>query len=170
MSPNNFEKGPCKWFTLSFFRSGSLSSLVWSGRIPKSETVGNQDELEHKYEVTPALIGVVDKHEHTRRRRPWTRGFSTSALKGYEELVIKRTLQLVEALASQNLKDTVDISKWVEFFGYATIIPFILHSTELSLLFCSYDVMNDIACVERQANRHFNLLVISSTVLVVAPR
>ena len=67
MSPNNFEKGPCKWFTLSFFRSGSLSSLVWSGRIPKSETVGNQDD---KYEVTLALIGVVDKQEHARRRRP----------------------------------------------------------------------------------------------------
>ena len=56
MSPNGFEKWPCKWFTLSFFRSGSSQSLsVWSGRILKSETIGNQD---NKYEIIPALISV----------------------------------------------------------------------------------------------------------------
>ena len=69
-----------------------------------------------------ALVGIVDKQEHARRRRPWTRGFSTSALKGYETLVIKRTLQLVEVLLSQNLKESVDISKWIEFYGYAAVI------------------------------------------------
>jgi len=62
------------------------------------------------------LIAIRDISEHTRRRRPWTRAFSTSALKGYEALVIKRVTQLVDTLAAQ--KDTVDLSQWISFFAY----------------------------------------------------
>ena len=43
--------------------------------------------------------------------------------------------------------------------------PFRLAFDWTALLFCSYDVMNDIACVEPPCNQHLNLLIISSTVL-----
>ncbi|KDR79011.1 hypothetical protein GALMADRAFT_224262 [Galerina marginata CBS 339.88] len=75
----------------------------WDGRIPEAETV-------------KPLIAIRDKTEHTRRRRPWTRAFSTLALKGYEDLVIKRVNQLVETLAAQ--KGAVDLTKWISFFSY----------------------------------------------------
>jgi cytochrome P450 len=64
------------------------------------------------------LIAIRDKTEHTRRRRPWTRAFSTNALKDYEELVIKRVTQLVDALAVQ--KAAVDMTQWISFFAYVS--------------------------------------------------
>ena len=77
--------------------------LVWDGRVPEAE-------------VVKALIAIRDKTEHTRRRRPWTRAFSTNALKDYEVLVIKRVTQLVDTLAAQ--KGTVDLTQWISFFAY----------------------------------------------------
>ena len=131
------------------FESGPQSSLVWSGKYPDYEEVDIIDEhgnvTTERQQVIPALVAIVDKQEHTRRRRPWTKGFSTSALKGYESLVIKRTLQLVEVLLSKNLKEAVDLSTWIMFYGYATVIlAFGLNWTPLRY---SYDVMTDIACV-----------------------
>lgn len=105
------------------FEFGYHSSLVWSGRIPEHEeatTLDNEDNAtEQKHQVVSSLVSIVDKQEHMRRRRPWTRGFSTSALKDYEGLVIKRTLQLVEVLLSKNLKEAVDLTSLIGFFGYA---------------------------------------------------
>lgn len=107
----------------SFFLYQDLISLVWSGRIPQAETIKNHDNaVKQQYTVTPALIAIVDKEEHARRRRPWIRGFTTSALKGYESLVIKRSLQLAEVLLSQNLEEAVDLAKWIELYRYAATI------------------------------------------------
>ena len=100
----------------------NLNPLVWSGRIPQAEAINKQDNATEQQYTVMALVGIVDKQEHARRRQPWTRGFSTSALKGYETLLIKRTLQLVEVLLSQNFKESVDISQWIEFFGYVAVI------------------------------------------------
>ena len=100
---------------------GSQSSLVWSGRLPEYELVsfpGNQDNAtEPRHEAVQSLICIVDKKERARRRRPWTRSFNTSALKDYEGLVIKRTLQLVDVVLSKNLNDPVDLKTWIEYFG-----------------------------------------------------
>jgi cytochrome P450 len=67
------------------------------------------------------MIALRDKQEHTRRRRPWTRGFSSSALKGYEPLITARATQLVEALGNQ--VEAVDLSKWFGYFAYAHDFP-----------------------------------------------
>jgi len=77
--------------------------LVWVGRIAEHESV-------------KPLVALTDKVEHTRRRRPWTRAFNTAALKGYEELITIRGLQLVDALGNQ--EGTVDLAKWVSFLTY----------------------------------------------------
>ena len=45
------------------------------------------------------LVSLVDVREHARRRRPWNRAFSASALKGYEEIMAGRVEQLVELFA-----------------------------------------------------------------------
>ena len=105
---------------------GSHSSLVWSGRIPKAEIVTTIDNgAEQRHELVSSLISIVDKQEHSRRKRPWSKGFSTSALKDYEILVIKRMLQFMEILSSKNLKEATNLTKWISYFGYVAIIPFI---------------------------------------------
>ncbi|KAH9481467.1 Cytochrome P450 monooxygenase FCK2 [Psilocybe cubensis] len=83
--------------------TGLPKGQFWDGRIPESE-------------VVKPLIAIRDKTEHTRRRRPWTRAFSTNALKGYEELVVKRSTQLVDSLAAE--KGVTNLAKWISFFTY----------------------------------------------------
>ncbi|KAG6907279.1 hypothetical protein DXG01_009584 [Tephrocybe rancida] len=86
MGPQGLPKGP-----------------FWDGRIPEAET-------------TKPMIALRDKTEHTRRRRPWTRAFSTAALKGYEEIITSRCVQLVEAVGQKT--DAVDMAQWISFFTF----------------------------------------------------
>lgn len=91
----------CSWRVVLNF------TLVWDGRIPE-------------HEPDKPLIALRSKQEHTRRRRPWTRAFSSAALKGYEELINNRCTQLVEVLGNQ--VGAVDMAKWVSFFTYAQFL------------------------------------------------
>ncbi|KAF5327372.1 hypothetical protein D9619_004468 [Psilocybe cf. subviscida] len=83
--------------------NGIPKGAFWDGRIPEAEAV-------------KPLIAIRDKTEHTRRRRPWTRAFNTAALKGYEELVLKRATQLVDTMAARH--DSFDLSRLISFFAY----------------------------------------------------
>lgn len=67
------------------------------------------------------MIALRDKVQHTRRRRPWTRAFSTVALKGYENMITNRCVQLVEAVGQQN--GVVDMAKWISYFTYVPVLP-----------------------------------------------
>jgi cytochrome P450 len=106
----------------------SQNELVWTGRIPENEKVTILDNgTEQKHVVVRSLISIVDKQEHARRKRPWSKGFSTSALKGYENLVIKRTLQFVEVLLSKNLKEAVNLPTWIEYLTFVAMVPLALY-------------------------------------------
>ena len=106
--------------SLPLDQSGSQEFIGWSGRLPQFESVSfvdNQDKsTELRHEAVQSLVCIVNKQEHARRRRPWTRSFSPSALKDYESLVIKRTLQLMEVVSSKSLNDVVDLKKWIDYF------------------------------------------------------
>lgn len=79
-----------------------------------------------------SLVGLPDPVEHARRRRPWTRAFSTSALKEYHPIIHKRVAQLTEALAHSCVSDVANgrtdakaekevwtnLAQWVAFFTY----------------------------------------------------
>ena len=102
----------------------SYRSLVWSGRIRKAERVSTVDGgTEQRRVAVSSLIGIVDKQEHSRRKRPWSKGFSTSALKDYESLVIKRILQFMEVLSAKNMKEAINLTPWITFFRYVAVIP-----------------------------------------------
>ena len=103
MGPQGLEKGPCKLGFISKYIHFSFV-IVWSGRVPSHEAM--------------PLETIVDKTEHTRRRQFWIRGFTISAIKGYEGFVKNRSLQLIETLASKNLKDTQNLTEWSSFFSY----------------------------------------------------
>ena len=103
MGPHGLEKGPCKFNQLGFIFLFSFV-IVWSGRVPSHEAM--------------PLVTIVDKTEHTRRRRSWIRGFTITAIKGYEGFVKNRSLQLIDTLASKNLKETQNLTEWFAFFAY----------------------------------------------------
>jgi len=61
-----------------------------------------------------SLIAIYDNGEHVERRKAWTRAFNSAALKGYEEIIRKRSTQLVDELVSHK---TVNLGAW---FGHFT--------------------------------------------------
>jgi cytochrome P450 len=78
-----------------------IHTLDWSGRTLSPSTL--------------PLIAIRDQKEHQRRRLTWARGFSTSAVKGYESIVLKRVDQLVETLLSKN--GPLDLAALIAFFA-----------------------------------------------------
>lgn len=60
------------------------------------------------------MVGIQDLEEHTRRRRPWTRGLSTAALREYEHLTARRVRQLADTLAEQG---ETSLDTWFDYFA-----------------------------------------------------
>lgn len=81
---------------------GSLFLTVWDGRFPANG-------------AGRSLISLRDSKEHTMRRRPWNRAFSSTAIKNYEPLIFARTSQLVDILAKQT--GTLDLLEWIHWFS-----------------------------------------------------
>ena len=86
----------------------SASSIVYTTREDGSGPVN--------------LTAVLDLHEHAKRRRPWNRAFSISAIKGYEPLIRRRLLQLVEGLAKEAAETesdakSVSILEWMKLYA-----------------------------------------------------
>lgn len=52
---------------------------------------------------------------HTRRRRLWSRGLSTEALRDYEDIIATRAQELADRL-EQHANEAVDMVAWVDFF------------------------------------------------------
>ncbi|GJE94426.1 cytochrome P450 [Phanerochaete sordida] len=90
----------------------AVAPLMGTNGLPKGPAIRGQG-LEPP--VT-GLIGIRDPAEHARRRRPWTRAFSTAALKEYEPIIIKRITQLSDQLLSQ--KGTLNLATWFSWFTY----------------------------------------------------
>ena len=73
------------------------------------------------------LVGLLDFKEHKRRRRMWSNGLNTAAIKGYEESLGKRIDQLVYELSKRarkgvegqltTIEDTVNLATWFSHFA-----------------------------------------------------
>lgn len=77
-----------------------------------------------KLKVRP-LIATRSLHDHARRRKRWNRGFSTASVKGYEPIITRRAMQLVQELEKRcggidggNGKQPLDLAQWFSFFTY----------------------------------------------------
>ncbi|TCD68353.1 hypothetical protein EIP91_010991 [Steccherinum ochraceum] len=70
-----------------------------------------------RYSENRPLIAWRDPAMHAQRRRPWTRAFSTAALKEYEPTLAERTVQLVEMMTRTPGK-AVDLAECMRFFSY----------------------------------------------------
>ncbi|TFK83982.1 high nitrogen upregulated cytochrome P450 monooxygenase 2 [Polyporus arcularius HHB13444] len=63
-----------------------------------------------------SMVGIQDIPHHLQRRRPWNRGLSQQALKGYEPLMAERAQLLVQRLTQQS--GPVDLGLWLKYFAY----------------------------------------------------
>jgi cytochrome P450 len=81
-----------------------LSKIVvdWDGRGGK--------------QTIPALIAIRDPTEHARRRKPWVRAFTTTALRDYEEIVGNSCRVLIDALEKRQ-GEILDIAAWMSYFS-----------------------------------------------------
>ncbi|KAI0067774.1 high nitrogen upregulated cytochrome P450 monooxygenase 2 [Artomyces pyxidatus] len=71
----------------------------------------------------PVLVGLRDASEHARRREGWNRAFTSAAVKGYEDHVVKRCRQLVErfeGLVRQQEGDKIARGALLDFGGWIT--------------------------------------------------
>ncbi|KAJ8468958.1 hypothetical protein ONZ45_g17054 [Pleurotus djamor] len=97
---------------LSIIDPEAINPLLGAKELPKGPSwKGRQASMK-----TSSLIGVQDVQEHARRRRPWSRGLSTTALKDYEGILMNRVRQLANYLAQQT--GPVDLSEWIGYFTY----------------------------------------------------
>lgn len=67
----------------------------------------------------PSLMNLRNTKEHAKRRRVWTKAFSSASVKGYEPIVLARASQLVGELKKRcggENGGAVDLAKWMSFF------------------------------------------------------
>lgn len=88
-------------FTFAYFLTLTSSHLDYDTRL-------NTD--------CPQLDSMRDYNEHAVRRKPWARAMNASALKGYEEIVIQKSNELMEQLSSR-LGEVVDMNVWIGYYG-----------------------------------------------------
>lgn len=60
------------------------------------------------------ILTTRDIRVHAELRKVWNRAFTPTALKGYDDIMRKRTLQLLERLEQQ--AGTLDLGKWISYY------------------------------------------------------
>ncbi|KAI0065820.1 high nitrogen upregulated cytochrome P450 monooxygenase 2 [Artomyces pyxidatus] len=103
---------------LSIRDASVIPPILGPGGLPKGPWWDNRTN-------PPALVGLRDPVEHQRRRKPWNRAFTSSAVKEYETIVASRSRQLVDRLASlvrsegkgeKKISMPLDIGAWMSYF------------------------------------------------------
>ena len=114
LGTNGWRKGPseCLWNNPWSSSVHNAFRQVWNAR----HTPGRE----------PFLVGLQDPAIHNERRRTWTRGFSTAAVKGYEAAIEYRVNQLASELEKYALSvdgsmlcdgESVDLVNWLSRFS-----------------------------------------------------
>ncbi|KAF8442381.1 cytochrome P450 [Boletus edulis BED1] len=98
---------------LSFRNVEAISPLMGYFGLPKGPHWDGRMAEQTKIR---AMIALRDPAEHARRRKPWARGFSSAALKGYEEILAKRVHQFATALEQQ--QQSVNLAEWISHFTF----------------------------------------------------
>lgn len=69
------------------------------------------------------MVAQRDPVEHQRRRKPWSRAFNTAALKNYEDIIVKRSRELIGQF-DKRLGTVLDLNDWMGFFS--SVYPFLM--------------------------------------------
>ncbi len=60
------------------------------------------------------LTSETDPVKHAEFRKTWHRGFTPTAIKGYDEIMLKRLGQLVDKFGQQD--GVLDFGSWVSYY------------------------------------------------------
>ncbi|GJE91627.1 cytochrome P450 [Phanerochaete sordida] len=90
-----------------------IMPILGSQGMPKSDMFLGRN----MWPETAPLIGYRDPAEHMKRRKPWSRAFSSAAVREFEPIIQQRVHQLVEALGARQ-GQVVDFAEWISFFTY----------------------------------------------------
>ncbi|KAH8918587.1 cytochrome P450 [Atractiella rhizophila] len=85
--------------------------LGGKSNLPKSR---QYDSPSMKSGFRPSLITIKDPDEHSARRKEWAGGFTTHALKGYNEIIVARVMELMSLLREKASEANVDLTKWIK--------------------------------------------------------
>ncbi|KZP25865.1 cytochrome P450 [Athelia psychrophila] len=105
---------------LSINRADAIAPVLGNSGLPKGVFWYNRFPAGG----TNSIISFRDRAQHKARRRLWDRAFSTTSVKGYDELVIKRTRELCAAFDKRS-GQVVDFSAWMSYFAYDFMGDFI---------------------------------------------
>ncbi|KAA1467191.1 high nitrogen upregulated cytochrome P450 monooxygenase 2 [Dentipellis sp. KUC8613] len=96
---------------LSIRDPASVHAVLGPTGFPKGPYYSNRSN--------PPMLSQLRGHtEHAKRRQAWNRGFTTSALKGYEDIGEKRLDQLLEVFERKIEQGAIlKVSKWLSFFA-----------------------------------------------------
>ncbi|KAG2147601.1 cytochrome P450 [Suillus clintonianus] len=98
---------------LSIRDVNAVAPLMGHNGLPKGP---HWDGRMAEQSVIRTVISVRDPVEHARRRKPWHRAFSVTALKGYEEILGKRVQQFVTILEQQT--KPINLSERISHFTF----------------------------------------------------
>jgi len=103
---------------LSIQDSSLVHPVLAKGGLPKGPRWEGRES-----QGPPTLIAQRDPILHMEQRKPWTRAFSSTAMKEYEIIVAKRVRQLVGCLeemigrSDEKANAVVDMTQWLKFFS-----------------------------------------------------
>uniref|UniRef100_A0A0W0F2Y0 Cytochrome p450 n=1 Tax=Moniliophthora roreri TaxID=221103 RepID=A0A0W0F2Y0_MONRR len=118
---------------LSFISSDALAPVLGQNGLPKGPFMDGR--FPETLKVLP-IGGLKDPEEHRRRRAPWNKAFSSSALKEYEILVLNRTTLLGNRLAEESKGKAVNFGEWM---GWYTLRVLLLDEISVTNVFlCSF--------------------------------
>ncbi|KAL0565135.1 hypothetical protein V5O48_016893 [Marasmius crinis-equi] len=89
-----------------------VKSILGSDGLPKGPGY-----LTGKLVGQPYSLIQAKGEDRINRRRVWSRGFTTEAMKEYQEIVVKKAAQLGEALSARSGSE-VDLLEWLNFFSF----------------------------------------------------
>ncbi|KAJ7024290.1 cytochrome P450 [Mycena alexandri] len=96
---------------LSVIDGPAVRQILNSGGLDKGRyyDTGNHD-------YTPRTIVSLTGEAHTAKRRVWNRAMTSAAIREYDQLLVKRTSQLLSRLGEQN--GTLDLVAWFDLFAF----------------------------------------------------
>ncbi|KAJ7766762.1 cytochrome P450, partial [Mycena metata] len=95
---------------LSVIDGLAVRQILNSGGLDKGRYYDTGD-----YEYTPPTIVSLTGEAHTAKRRVWNRAMTSAAMREYDQLLVKRTSQLLSCLREQ--KGTLNLVDWFDLFA-----------------------------------------------------
>jgi cytochrome P450 len=70
----------------------------------------------------PSVLTTIDPVQHKQRRRTWDRAFSTAAIKNYEDIIVRKTRELLDHF-EKRAGEQIDFSMWMRHFSWVLSFP-----------------------------------------------